>query len=179
MHEGDTLHVAVRSAHAAFKLSENPEDVPLVCVAAGTGIAPFRGLLQERAIKLSSGRSLAPCVLFFGCGSPDVDDLYRDQLDKWEEQGVVQVRRAYSRVEQRKYVQDQLIEDAEFVTDLWSKGAKVYVCGSRRLADGVQKAFMKIGTGILEGQGADSSEKGVQAWFNSLYNVRYATDVFE
>ncbi|KAJ3454801.1 hypothetical protein MRS44_013401 [Fusarium solani] len=55
---------------------------PIVCIAASTGIAPFRAFAQERAAMIAAGRKdLAPALLFFGCRNPEVDDLYRDELD--------------------------------------------------------------------------------------------------
>ncbi|TQN65714.1 Bifunctional cytochrome P450/NADPH--P450 [Colletotrichum shisoi] len=94
---GDKLHVAVRPSHQAFHLPHNPEKTPLILVAAGSGIAPFRGFVQERAALVAAGRTLAPALLFFGCRRPGADDLYREELDRWEEAGAVAVRRAYSR----------------------------------------------------------------------------------
>ncbi|RYC59007.1 hypothetical protein CHU98_g7216, partial [Xylaria longipes] len=52
---GDKLHVAVRQSHAAFHLPQNPENTPVICIAAGTGISPFRGFMQERAEMIAAG----------------------------------------------------------------------------------------------------------------------------
>ena len=46
---------------------------------------------------IGAGRSVAPALLFFGCRSPDSDDLYADEFARWEQLGAVEVRRAYSR----------------------------------------------------------------------------------
>lgn len=175
---GDRLNVAVRSSHASFGLPANPEETPIICVAAGTGIAPFRAFVQERAAMIAGGRALAPALLFFGCRSGE-DDLYRSEFDAWEALGAVQVRRAYSRAEKRQYVQDRLWEDREDVKPLWKRGAKVFVCGSKRVADGVRDMTIKIRREDVEARGIDESEEDTRKWFESLRNIRYVTDVFD
>ncbi len=66
--------------------------------AAGSGIAPFRGFVEERAVLKAEGKDVGPMVLFFGCHAPDVDYLYADaELKVWAECGVVDVRTAFSR----------------------------------------------------------------------------------
>ena len=59
----------------------------MIMVCAGTGLAPFRGFLQDRALRAAAatdGVQPAPALLFFGCDHPDVDFLYRDELAEWE-----------------------------------------------------------------------------------------------
>lgn len=107
---GDKAQVAVRPSAAAF---HPPEDVstPLVVFSAGTGLAPMRGFIQERALQKKAGKEVGTAVLFFGCRSPDEDFLYSDSdLKEWQELGVVDVRPAFSRKsdssEGCKYVQE-------------------------------------------------------------------------
>ncbi len=71
----------------------------------------MRGFLEERAIQKASGREVARCVLFFGCRSPSEDFLYgEDELKRWVEEGVVDVRPAFSREEGKsegcRYIQE-------------------------------------------------------------------------
>ena len=94
---GDRLSVSVRQSHAAFHLPSDPETTPIVMIAAGAGIAPFRGFIQERAAQIAAGRKLAEALLFFGCRGGEVDDLYRGELERWEAMGAVKVFRAFSR----------------------------------------------------------------------------------
>lgn len=132
---------------------------------------------------ISSGRRLAPAILFFGCRSPDVDDLYREQLDEWEALGAVDVRRAYSRAPEKsescKYVQDRMWKDRDDVAQLWSEGAKVYVCGSRAVADAAKEAFIKIKFDMEKGEDGEMDIESTEKWFLSLRNIRYVTDVFD
>ncbi|TPX14092.1 uncharacterized protein E0L32_000486 [Thyridium curvatum] len=184
--EGDKLHVAVRPSHAAFHLPADAERTPVICIAAGSGLAPFRGFVQERAAMLGAGRRLAPALLFYGCRDPEADDLYRDEFDRWERMGAVDVRRAYSRrtgaEEGRgcRHVQDRLWEDRAEVMELWDRGAKIFVCGSRGVGEGVKKAALKIRREMVERDGGEAvSDKEIASWFESMRNERYATDVFD
>jgi sulfite reductase alpha subunit-like flavoprotein len=61
----------------------------------GSGIAPFHGFLQGRAIQKAGGREVGPALLFFGVDHPEVDYLYKDELDAWQQQGVVEVHPAF------------------------------------------------------------------------------------
>ncbi|KAK0701590.1 cytochrome P450 [Lasiosphaeria miniovina] len=197
---GDKMRVSVRLSHTAFHLPSDVDKTPTVCICAGAGIAPFRGFMQERAVQVAAGRNLAPALLFFGCRGPSSDDLYRDELDKWQAMGAVDVRRAYSRVNlgdgsgsavgeacRCRYVDDRLWHDRVDLMELWDRGAKVFVCGSRGMGERVKKVFVKMLS--LErqdqipgdaGSGPGSSqEQRALKWFESIRNERYATEVFD
>lgn len=181
---GDRIHVAVRPSHASFHLPHDAEHVPIVCIAAGTGLAPFRGFVQERAALLGAGRRLAPAHLFFGCRGK-ADDLYRDELDRWEAQGAVTVHRAYSRQTDAaetfgcRHVQDRLYHDREEMVDLWQEGARVYVCGSRQLGEGVKQTLLRMRQEGCAAAGKPETEEETAEWFVRIRNERYATDVFD
>ncbi|KAJ4249793.1 hypothetical protein NW762_012135 [Fusarium torreyae] len=178
--EGDTLQVAIRPSPAAFSFPSNPEHTPMICIAAGSGLAPFRGFIQHRAMMHESGRSLAPALLFFGCRSPDQDDLYHDEFDNWQKCGAVDVRRAYSRHgEACRYVQDRIWQDKEDFIELWEKGAKVYVCGSRVMADSVREVMIKVKIEMEKRSGVEIGLDEAEKWFDEQRNVRYAMDVFD
>ncbi|KAK3319439.1 putative bifunctional P-450:NADPH-P450 reductase [Apodospora peruviana] len=193
---GDRLTVSVRQGHAAFHLPLDVEKIPIIMIAAGAGVAPFRGFVQERAAQVGGGRKLAPAILFFGCRGPAVDDLYREEFDKWEKIGAVQVRRAFSRqggVEEGrgcKRVGDRLWYDRDDVYELWQHGAKVFVCGSREVCDGVKRVLIRMAieekgrlcgmnTTSTEGGGEPTSEEKALAWLESIRNSRYAVDAFD
>jgi cytochrome P450 / NADPH-cytochrome P450 reductase len=184
---GDKLHVAVRQSQAAFHLPADAQNTPVVMVAAGTGVAPFRGFLQERAAMAAAGRKLAPALLFFGCRNPGLDDLYREQFDTWQAAGVVDIRRAFSRVADDegdeakgcRYVQDRLWLDREEVSQLWDKGARVYVCGSRAVGNAVNEMVIKIHKSVAEERGETLTQEEAEAWLVNMRNVRFAADVFD
>ncbi|RGP76777.1 bifunctional p-450:nadph-p450 reductase [Fusarium longipes] len=182
---GDKLHVSVRASSAAFHLPSDPETTPIICVGAGTGLAPFRGFIQERAAMLAAGRKLAPALLFFGCRDPENDDLYAEELARWEQMGAVDVRRAYSRATEKsegcKYVQDRIYHDRSDVFKVWDQGAKVFICGSREIGKAVEdicvRLAMERAKEMPEGKGA--TEEKARAWFERSRNERFATDVFD
>ncbi|KAJ1330819.1 NADPH-cytochrome P450 reductase [Microdochium nivale] len=201
LQEGDMMQVAVRSAAKGFHLPLEPHKTPIICVGAGTGLAPFRAFVQERAIMLEQQREnysgdmeLAPAVLFYGCRDRHVDDLYRDELDAWEAAGAVKVFRAYSRSSNIsddseaggcRYVQDRLWRERTLVRDLWSRqGARIFVCGASRIVEGVKDAMVRI---ILEsenekrgrdGEAPMSYEDGLDV-FEQHQAERFVRDVFD
>ncbi|KAI1369012.1 bifunctional P-450:NADPH-P450 reductase [Xylaria arbuscula] len=180
---GDKLHVAVRKSHAAFHLPQDPENTPVICIGAGTGISPFRGFIQERAEMIAAGRKLAPAMLLVGCRAPGRDDLYAEELEQWEKAGAVTVKRAYSRATDKsngaKYVQDLLPAYEDEILPLWDANARLYTCGSRAIGDGIKAAVIKMVLDRQRARGEEITEERVAKWWEGLRNVRYATDVFD
>lgn len=138
--------------------------------------------MQERAAH--AGETL----LFFGCRAPGVDDLYRDELDRLEAAGAVQVRRAYSRVEEgralgpaeaRGHVQELVAASRAELVGLWERGARVYVCGSPRMANAVKGVFAEVAWEVARGAGEVRGDGvGVGEWFGRFENGRYAAEIF-
>ncbi|KAJ7118363.1 bifunctional P-450/NADPH-P450 reductase [Mycena epipterygia] len=94
---GDRVRMSIRPSVAAFHPPEDPA-TPIVMFCNGSGLAPMRGFIQERAAQKASGRAVGKMLLFFGCRSPQTDFLYSDSdLAEWISQGVVGVRPAFSR----------------------------------------------------------------------------------
>jgi cytochrome P450 / NADPH-cytochrome P450 reductase len=123
-------------------------------------------------------RRPAPALLFFGCNAADVDYLYRDELAAWAEQGVVDVRPAFSAapVDGVRYVQDRIWADREDVRRLIHAGGTVFVCGDgRRMAPTV---FAACARSYAEVSGASAEE--AEAWMTEMQqeHARYVADVF-
>ena len=76
----DGIHVPVHVRHSNFKLPSDPSK-PVIMVGPGTGVAPFRGFVQERAELARKGESVGPTVLFYGCRRSNEDWLYKEE---WE-----------------------------------------------------------------------------------------------
>ncbi|KAH8841643.1 hypothetical protein MCOR27_005039 [Pyricularia oryzae] len=183
---GDKLQASVRPAAGGFRLPPDPLRTPMICIAAGTGLAPFRAFIQERAALLQTSAQTppaAPALLFYGCRDPDQDDLYRDELDAWEAAGAVVVYRAFSRRADASggcsYVQDRLWREREAVGELWRRDARVYICGAGRMAGGVKEVLVRIMQSEGERMGSPISAEEGMAWFDKHRNERFATDVFD
>ncbi|KAL8954134.1 MAG: hypothetical protein Q9222_000016 [Ikaeria aurantiellina] len=128
---GDHIHVSVKAGHDSFHLPGDKVGTPIVMICAGTGIALFRVLVQERTIQIPAGQRLAHALLFMGCRQPQSDDVYRESLQDWAGQGAVNVRYAYSQQPESsngaKYVQHRLWDDREEVMELYGKGANEFI----------------------------------------------------
>lgn len=181
---GDKIQVSVRpSSKALFKLPPDP-DTPLLMFSSGTGVAPFRGFVQQRAIQLSANpsRALAPALLCIGCRSESRDRLYGAEFDAWSAQGVVDVRYAFSRDREQSqdcaYVQERLLRDEEDVVRLWRKGARVYVCGSGGFVKEVSHAAQEIVRRKARARGEEMSAGELETFFRAQMAGRTAADVF-
>ncbi|KAI0767655.1 fatty acid hydroxylase [Fomes fomentarius] len=175
---GDKVQLSVRASNAAFHSPSDPA-VPLLMVAAGSGLAPMRGFIQERAIQKKAGRVVAKSFLFFGCRSPKEDFLYGEtDLKEWSELGVVDVRSAFSRSSEDskgcKYVQDRLVHDWEEVVQAFANGAQIFVCGSGKIAADVKETIVRY---IKANRQTDDA--AALAIFEKIMHGRYATDIFE
>ncbi|WP_312935910.1 bifunctional nitrate reductase/sulfite reductase flavoprotein subunit alpha [Pseudomonas sp.] len=127
------------SAH--FRPPRNP-DTPLIMIGPGTGIAPFRGFLQERQAQ-GAGRNW----LFFGEQRARTDFYYRQELRDWQRNGVLQrLDTAFSRDQDEKiYVQQRMLEAGAEVWAWLEQGAHVCVCGdAARMAKDVDAALKAI-----------------------------------
>lgn len=179
---GTTIQVAVKKSHASFHLPIE-DSTPVIMVAAGTGLAPFHGFVQERATKIAAGKKLGEAVLFVGCRHPEQDKLYAEELADWESKGVVKVYYAFSQAPEQssgcRYAQDRMWHERQDVMRLFSAGARAYICGSAKLGKGVADAAAKIAIEAGEAKGESQTYEKALAWWEGLRGERYAVDVFD
>jgi cytochrome P450/NADPH-cytochrome P450 reductase len=172
---GETVQATVRETKAGFRLPDDPS-VRVIMIGPGTGLAPFRGFLQERAAQKAKGASLGPAMLFFGCRHPDQDFIYADELKAFETDGIVELHTAFSRSEGPKtYVQDLVTAQKDRVWSLIEQGAIVYVCGDGgKMEPDVKAALVAI---YRERSGADAD--AALRWIDDLgAKNRYVLDVW-
>ncbi|CAE6476328.1 unnamed protein product [Rhizoctonia solani] len=159
---GSLIHTPVASFHSlTFKTCVQrskfhlPSDasVPLILIATGTGVAPFRGFVQRRA---ASHEHPGKILAFFGFRG-QYEQLYTDEFDSTNLPSFMRVLTAYSREpgQSRAYVQDLMIHYMSDVIGMLDSGAAVYVCGSHEMGHGVHDALIKI---MKEGKGLSDEE---------------------
>ncbi|MFJ4652960.1 molybdopterin-dependent oxidoreductase [Nocardia sp. NPDC088792] len=148
-------------------------NTPMIMVGPGTGIAPFRGFLQERRALGHAGRNW----LFFGDQSARDHFYYRDELEDMFRSGfLTRLDLAFSRDQrERIYVQHRMIEHG---AELWAwlqEGAYFYVCGdASRMAKDVDDTLLKI----ARIHGKLSSEAALAFRKQLVAEKRYVRDVY-
>lgn len=155
-----------------FRLPANPQ-TPVIMIGPGTGIAPFRAFMQQRAADGAEGKNW----LFFGNPHFTDDFLYQVEWQRLVKDGVLSnISLAWSRDQKEKiYVQDKLREQG---AELWrwiNDGAHIYVCGdANRMAKDVEQALLEVIAefGAMDAEAADDylSELRVER--------RYQRDVY-
>ncbi|KAI5820991.1 hypothetical protein BZA77DRAFT_239021 [Pyronema omphalodes] len=155
----DGFHVPVAIRSSNFRLPSDPSK-PIIMIGPGTGVAPFRGFVQERAALAEQGQTVGKTLLFFGCRKESEDFLYKDEWPVYKEKlgDAFELITAFSRDGDKKvYVQHRLAEYAKEVNELIQQGAYFYVCGdAARMAREVNEVLGKI---LAEQRGLEE-EKG-------------------
>ncbi|WP_420489306.1 sulfite reductase subunit alpha [Neobacillus niacini] len=171
LQEGDTLPVFIQQ-NKHFELPESG-DKDIIMVGPGTGIAPFRSFIQERAVTEATGRSW----LFFGDQHAASDFLYQDELEQYQKDRVLtRLVTAFSRdTAQKVYVQHRMLENSKELFEWLKNGAYFYVCGDKQyMAKDVDNTLISI----IEKEGAMTLEEA-EAYVNEMRKQgRYQRDVY-
>ena len=173
---GATVYAFVRKPTIPFCPPDNPH-VPVIMVGPGTGVAPFRGFLQERAALKQRGVPVGESMLFFGCRDPLQDFLYEEEMRAFEATGVTRLFPAFSREpgKPKTYVQQAIKNQSEDVWRLLQREAVVFVCGeASRMAPEVRQALVDV---FQEHSGTAAAD--AQAWLSGLVaSHRYLEDIW-
>ncbi|KAF0132406.1 MAG: NAD(P)H-dependent nitrite reductase flavoprotein subunit [Methylocystaceae bacterium] len=168
---GDSLPVYVQPAHG-FAL---PDDfaTPIIMIGPGTGVAPFRAFLHERAATRAQGKNW----LFFGHQRSACDFFYADEFETMKAAGLLtRLSLAWSRDGAEKfYVQDRMRQSGRELWAWLAEGAHFYVCGdAQRMAKDVERALVDV---IAE-FGARSADEAVAFVAQLKKSGRYQQDVY-
>jgi sulfite reductase (NADPH) flavoprotein alpha-component len=168
---GDFVQVYVEPNNH-FKLPETPE-TPIIMIGPGTGVAPFRGFLQEREALGHVGKNW----LFFGNPSFADDFLYQLEWQKYIKSGLLnKIDLAFSRDQSEKiYVQHRLLEQATEIWQWLDRGAHIYLCGDKsRMAKDVEQTLLEI----IQQQGHKTEQQAVDLLKDLKRAKRYQKDVY-
>ncbi|NXL89390.1 NOS2 protein, partial [Alectura lathami] len=174
----ETVPCFVRSA-TEFQLPQEPTK-PCILIGPGTGIAPFRSFWQQRLYDLEKkGIRGGDMTLLFGCRHPDIDHIYKEEVEEMRRKGVLkEVYTAYSRQpgQAKVYVQDILQNKLEArVCNLLDKEeGHLYVCGDVRMAWDVAQTLK----GMLVKTLNHTEQQAEEYFFQLKSQKRYHEDIF-
>jgi NADPH-ferrihemoprotein reductase len=171
----ETVYKApIHVRRSTFRLPTNPKS-PVIMIGPGTGVAPFRGFVQERvalarrSIEKNGPDALADwgrITLFYGCRKSTEDFLYRDEWPKYQEElhGKFTMHCALSREKYKPdgskiYVQDLIWDDRENIADAILNGkGYVYICGeAKNMSKQVEEVLARI---LGEAKGGSAEVEG-------------------
>jgi sulfite reductase (NADPH) flavoprotein alpha-component len=154
-----------------FALPHN-DDLPIIMIGPGTGIAPFRAFMQERIVRGAKGKNW----LFFGERKEGSHFYYRDYWAELEQKGLLRLTTAFSRDQQEKiYVQHRLAKEGQMLWKWIQEGAIIYVCGdAQKMAKEVETCFLSL----FSSEGG-LSEDNAKAYLQTLRKQKqYLADVY-
>lgn len=169
--EDETVRVFVEH-NPNFRLPENP-DTPIIMIGAGTGVAPFRAFMQERAANEATGKNW----LIFGNPHFTEDFLYQTEWQIFAKDGYLHnYTFAWSRDGAEKvYVQHKIRENATEIWQWLQQGAHIYVCGdASKMAKDVEHALLDV----IAQQGGLNADDADEYLDNLRQEKRYQRDVY-
>ena len=170
LEEGAQVPVFVEANERFHVPADGSRDI--IMIGPGTGVAPFRGFVQEREAAGASGRNW----LFFGAQHFNHDFLYQTEWQDALRTGELHaLDLAFSRDQAQKvYVQHRLRERGREVYDWLQNGAHFYVCGAIAMGKDVHTALQSI---VAEHGGLD--EESAREYLVQLQTEgRYSRDVY-
>nr|QHY21212.1 NADPH cytochrome P450 reductase [Drosophila melanogaster] len=172
----EEVKVPVFIRKSQFRLPTKPE-TPIIMVGPGTGLAPFRGFIQERQFLRDEGKTVGESILYFGCRKRSEDYIYESELEEWVKKGTLNLKAAFSRDQGKKvYVQHLLEQDADLIWNVIGENkGHFYICGdAKNMAVDVRNILVKI----LSTKGNMSEADAVQYIKKMEAQKRYSADVW-
>ncbi|CAG8452054.1 8013_t:CDS:1 [Ambispora leptoticha] len=171
---GEKVTVSIKSS--VMKLPPL-DSQPIILAGLGTGMAPFRAFIEERAYRKSKGKKVGPIILYFGSRNRAMEYLYGEELEAYHAEGVLtHLRLAFSRDQPKKvYIQHKMQEDAQLLYEyLLKKEGWFYLCGPTwpvpDVRDAITDGFVKAGR---------LSKREANDWVNRLKDLeRYILEVY-
>jgi len=150
---------------------------PIVMAGLGTGMAPFRAFIQERAVLKSQGIEVGPIVLYFGSRSRFSEYLYGEELEAYSREGLLtHLQLAFSRDQVEKiYIQHKIGEDKSLMWQLLvAQKGHFYLCGPTWPEADVRDAL--LGSFKLEGNLNQKDAEGLLE--NIRLDERYILELY-
>jgi cytochrome P450/NADPH-cytochrome P450 reductase len=173
---GDHVFGYVRRPNPPFAPPADPA-VPMILIGPGTGFAPLRGFIAERAAIAARGEHIARSLLFFGCRHPDHDWYCRAEMEAWSDKGVIEPFIAFSALAGHpwRFVQNALWDEQERVWAAIEAGAHIFVCGDGKfMAPAVRDTLIRIAAQQTGGDHDSGSD-----WLEMMIEEgRFHQDVF-
>jgi len=152
--------------NSLMRLSPACASAPIIMVGPGTGVAPFRAMVQARVAEAEAAEGESPLtLLFFGCRNREKDWLYGEEMQEYEQRGVLAaVEPAFSRDQQEKiYVQHRIKQHSQLVCQvLQDPSAHVFVAGSAGEMPKAVRAAFATALEECSGLSADESEAALR-----------------
>ncbi|KAK4056762.1 sulfite reductase [NADPH] flavoprotein component [Microbotryomycetes sp. JL221] len=147
---------------------------PIIMAGLGTGAAPFRAFIQERAYQREQGRDIGPSLYYFGSRHRSEEYLYGEEIEAYLQDGVVtKTGLAFSRDTSKKvYIQHKMNEDADLLAKMLDNGA-FYLCGPTWPVPDVYAAL--ISAFMKNGKTREQAEKHIE---DLKEDERYVLEVY-
>ncbi|GLH11292.1 NADPH--cytochrome P450 reductase [Gryllus bimaculatus] len=150
---------------------------PIIMIGPGTGLAPFRGFIQERHIAKEEGKPVGDSILYFGCRKKSEDFIYQEELEEYVKKGVLTMHTAFSRDQPNKVYVTHLLE--KNMDEIWrvigENNGHLYVCGdAKNMARDVHNIVLKV----VQEKGSMSEAEALAYVKKMEAQKRYSADVW-
>ncbi|CAH1153917.1 unnamed protein product [Phaedon cochleariae] len=172
--EAPVVPVFIRKSQ--FRLPTKTQ-TPIIMIGPGTGLAPFRGFIQERNLSKTEGKPVGESVLYFGCRKRSEDFIYEEELLEYEKNGLLTLHLAFSRDQPQKvYVTHLLQQQAD---EVWrvigDNNGHLYICGdAKTMAFDVRAILIKI----LQEKGQMTEQQALAYLKKMETQKRFSADVW-